>query len=146
MQLQFLIRCGFYLLRNFLLGTIALVNIFGLSLAFRLIQRHNTCFYHQVSKVFFRSVAWLPSGICHRSTPSFDPKAGLFALICGVLPIFSQVSALFNQELYTSCRLFSWQVQSLDCPELEVDGAWWMEWKNASCLTHLLSNMSILCL
>lgn len=107
MQLQPRVRCGFHLLRNFLLDTIALVNLFGLSLAFRFLHRHNTRFYHQVSKVFYRSVVWLPSGICHRSMPSYDSKAGLFGLIRGVLPIFSQVSALFNQELYTSCRLLS---------------------------------------
>lgn len=120
MQPQSLVRCGFHLLRNFLLDTIALVNLFGLSLALRLLRRHNTCFYHQVSKVFYRSVVWLPSGICHRCMPSNDPKAGLFGLICAVLPIFSQVSALFNQELYTC---FPWQAQSLGCPEPPlVDG------------------------
>lgn len=120
MQPQSLVRCGFHLLRNFLLDTIALVNLFGLSLALRLLRRHNTCFYHQVSKVFYRSVVWLPSGICHRRMPSYDPKASLFGLIRAVLPIFSQVSALFNQELYTC---FPWQAQSLGCPEPPlVDG------------------------
>lgn len=113
MQLRSLVRRGLDLLRNFLFDTIGLVNLFSLSWAFRLFHRHNTC-------VFYRSVVWPPSGICHRSTPSYDSKAGWFGLTRGVLPIFSQVSALFNQELYTC---FPWQAQSLGCPEpFLVDG------------------------
>lgn len=142
MQIQFLIRCGFYLLRNFLLGTIALVNIFGLNLAFRLIQGQNTCFYHQVSEMFLGlwhdcRVASVIGAYLH-----MIPKTALFGLIRGLLPIFLQGSALFNQEIYTSSHLLSWQVQSLGCPDRPlVNGE-----ENAFGLTHLLSNMSILCL
>lgn len=61
-----------------------------------------------------------PSGICHRSVPSLYAKVSLFGLIRGVLPIFSQVPALLNQEL-DSC--FPWQTQGTGCPELPlVDG------------------------
>lgn len=73
-----------------------------------------------IAAVFYRSVVWLPSGICHQSLPLLDSKASLFGLICGMLPIFSQVSTLFTQELYTC---FPWQAQSPGCPELPpVDG------------------------
>lgn len=61
-----------------------------------------------------------PSGICHRSVPSLHAKVSLFGLIRGVLPIFSQVPVLLNQEL-DSC--FPWQTQGAGCPELPlVDG------------------------
>lgn len=62
----------------------------------------------------------LPSGICHQSMPSLYAKVSLFGLIRGVLPIFSQVPVLLNQEL-DSC--FPWQTQGPGCPELPlVDG------------------------
>lgn len=110
--------CVSHLLRYFPLDTIALVNLFFfLASVWRSEILHNTCFYHQVSKVFYRPVVPLSSGICHQSVPSYDSKTSLFGLICGALPIFSQVSALFNQELY-SC--FPWRTQSLGCPELPL--------------------------
>lgn len=108
--------CVLHLLRYFSLDTIAKVNLF-FALVWHSELLQSTCFYHQVSEVFYRPVVPLSSGICHRSVPSYDSKASLFGLMCGALPIFSQVSALFNQELY-SC--FPWRTQSLGCPELPL--------------------------
>lgn len=121
LQLQSILRCRFLCfvpaeVFSFVHNRLSQPVFLCLSLAFiQLLQ--STCFYHQVSKVFYRPVVPLSSGICHRSVPSYDSKASLFGLMCGALPIFSQVSALFNQELY-SC--FPWRTQSLGCPELPL--------------------------
>lgn len=120
LQLQSILRCRFLCFAPaevFFFGHYRLSQpfFFCLSLAFRIITKH--LLYHQVSEVFYRPVVPLSSGICHRSVPSYDSKASLFGLMCGALPIFSQVSALFNQELY-SC--FPWRTQSLGCPELPL--------------------------
>lgn len=59
----------------------------------------------------------LPSGICHQSVTLLYTKVSLFGLIHGVLPIFSQVPVLLNQEP-DSC--FPWQAQGTGCPELPL--------------------------
>ena len=51
--------------------------------------------------------------------PSLYAKVSLFGLIRGVLPIFSQVPVLLNQEP-DSC--FAWQTQGPGCLELPVVG------------------------
>lgn len=43
-----------------------------------------------------------PSGICHRSLPSLPAKVSLFGLICGALPIFSQVPCCWTKSLILS--------------------------------------------
>lgn len=54
-------------------------------------------------------------------------KVGLFGLIRGALPIFSQVPVLLNQEL-DSC--FPWQTQGPTCPELPLlDGGVGEAWR-----------------
>lgn len=54
-------------------------------------------------------------------------KVGLFGLIRGALPIFSQVPVLLNQEL-DSC--FPWQTQGPACPELPLlDGGVGEAWR-----------------
>lgn len=74
----------------------------------------------KLARCFIGLRARLPSGICHQSMPSLHAKVSLFGLIRGVLPIFSQVPVLLNQEL-DSC--FPWQTQGHGCPELPlVDG------------------------
>lgn len=73
-----------------------------------------------LARCFIGLRAWLPSGICHQSVPLLHAKVSLFGLIRGVLPIFSQVPVLLNQEP-DSC--FPWQTQGPGCPELPlVDG------------------------
>lgn len=73
-----------------------------------------------LARCFIGLRARLPSGICHQSVPSLYAKVSLFGLIRGVLPIFSQVPVLLNQEP-DSC--FPWQTQGPGCPELPlVDG------------------------
>lgn len=57
----------------------------------------------------------LPSGICHQSVTLLYTKVSLFGLIHGVLPIFSQVPVLFNQDPDSS---FPWQTQGPGCPKL----------------------------
>lgn len=69
------------------------------------------------ARCFIGLQAWLPSGICHQSVPSLYAKVSLFGLIRGVLPIFSQVPVLLNQEP-DSC--FPWQTQGPGCPELPL--------------------------
>lgn len=63
----------------------------------------------------------LPNGIFHQSMPILYTGVTLFGLIRDVLPIFSQVPVLLNQEP-DSC--FAWQTQASGCPELPplVDG------------------------
>lgn len=71
----------------------------------------------KLARCFIGLRARLPSGICHQSMPSLYAKVSLFGLIRGVLPIFSQVPVLLNQEL-DSC--FPWQTQGPGCPELPL--------------------------
>lgn len=71
----------------------------------------------KLARCFIGLRARLPSGICHQSIPSLYAKVSLFGLIRGVLPIFSQVPVLLNQEL-DSC--FPWQTQGPGCPELPL--------------------------
>lgn len=74
----------------------------------------------KLARCFIGLQVRLPSGICHQSMPSLYAKVSLFGLIRGVLPIFSQVPVLLNQEL-DSC--FPWQTQGPGCPEFPlVDG------------------------
>lgn len=80
----------------------------------------------KLARCFIGLRARLPSGICHQSMPSLYAKVSLFGLIRGVLPIFSQVPVLLNQEL-DSC--FPWQTQGPGCPELPlVDGGGGRGW------------------
>lgn len=73
-----------------------------------------------LARCFIGLRACLPNGIFHQSATIRYTGVTLFGLIRGVLPIFSQVPVLLNQEP-DSC--FAWQTQGSGCPELPlVDG------------------------